>query len=173
MQHIIVIGFKNAGKSTVGQALAKELKRPFVDLDDRIREAHTKRTGEDISCRKIMQQHGEEHFRKLEHEVLDRTLEAAEPLVLAVGGGTPMTPANRDMLARHVVIQVSAPKSIVFERIMINGKPAFFPKNEEPFHSFQKLWKEREPVFNGLADITVQNTGSVEEAVKKILEKLS
>lgn len=174
MQHIIVIGFKNAGKSTIGQALARELKRTFIDLDDLIREEHARRTGKNdrLSCREIMRQHGEEHFRVLEHEVLEGILKTPDPLVLAVGGGTPMMPDNRGMLEKHVVIQVSAPKSIVFERIMINGKPAFFPKNEEPFYSFQKLWNEREPVFSELADITVQNTGSVDEAVREILKKL-
>lgn len=173
MQHIILIGFKNSGKSTIGKALAQELNRPFLDLDEKIQEIHASQSGEKISCRKIMEKHGETHFRKLEHEALHQIIRNAEPLVIAVGGGTPMTESNRDLLGRHVVVQISAPKSIVFERIMINGKPAFFPKNEEPFESFQKLWNEREPVFKKLAAITVENTGSVEKAVAELKSKLN
>jgi len=171
-QHIILIGFKNTGKSTIGMALAKELERPFVDLDEKIQEAHAAQTGGKIrlSCRKIMEIHGEEHFRTLEHEALKSILETKKPLVLAVGGGTPMMPANRELLAKQSVVQVSAPKAIVFERIMINGKPAFFPKNEEAIDSFRRLWKEREPVFKKLAAITVENTGSVDDAVAQILK---
>ncbi len=180
MKHIILIGFKNAGKSTIGKALAQELNRTFLDLDEKIREIHAD-TGTDadaaraekISCRKIMELYGEEHFRKLEHRALTEVIQTLEPMVLAVGGGTPMPENNRELLGRHVVVQISAPKSIVFERIMINGKPAFFPQDREPFESFQKLWSEREPVFQKLADITVENTGSVEKAVAELKSKLN
>jgi shikimate kinase len=83
-----------------------------------------------------------------------------------------MIEANRKLLQDHINIHITAPKSIVFERIMINGKPAFFPKEQEPFEAFQKLWKEREPVFQNLATITVENVGTVEEAVENIVAKL-
>ncbi len=97
-------------------------------------------------------------------------LQASEPLVLALGGGTPMLEANRQLLKPHSIVHVSAPKSIVFERIIINGKPAFFPKDQEPFTFFQELWQEREPVFQKIANITVQNSGSIDDAVKEILQ---
>lgn len=175
MQHIILIGFKNAGKSVIGVALAKKLQRPFIDLDEKIQEAHANQTGEKIllSCRKIMELRGEKHFRELEHEALKNILSTQKPLALAVGGGTPMMPENRKLLAKHAVVWVSAPKSLIFERIMANGTPAFFPKNEELSDSFQKLWNEREPVYKKLAGIKVQNTGSVEDAVAEILKKLT
>jgi len=73
---------------------------------------------------------------------------------------------------RNIFRYSLATLSIVFERIMINGNPAFFPKNEEPFEAFQKLWKEREPVFQNLATITVENTGTVDQAVENIITQL-
>lgn len=175
MQHIILIGFKNAGKSTIGVALAKKLGCPFVDLDEKIQETRANQTGEKIplSCRKIMELRGEKYFRELEHGTLKKILKTQKPLVLAVGGGAPMMLENRELLAKHAVVQVSAPKDIIFERIMMNGKPAFFPKNEEPIDSFEKLWNDREPVYKKLATITVQNTGSVDDAVAEILKKLT
>lgn len=169
---IILLGFKNAGKSTIGISLAKAMQRTFIDLDDEIIAEHHKRSGEKLSCREIMKQHGEDFFRKLEHEVLQDVLLAKGLIVLALGGGTPMIEANRKLLQDHINIHITAPKSIVFERIMINGKPAFFPKEQEPFEAFQKLWKEREPVFQNLATITVENVGTVEEAVENIVAKL-
>lgn len=172
-QHIILIGFKNSGKSTVGSALAEKLHRTFLDLDDEIQKSHQEQTGEKLSCRQIMKNHGEAHFRTLEREVLHLVVRHPKPLVIAVGGGTPMLPENRLLLQKHLIIHVSAPKSIVFERIMINGKPAFFPQNQEPFQSFQELWKQREPVFEELAQITVNNVGSVDDAVQKIQKQLS
>ncbi len=172
MQHIVLIGFKNSGKSTIGKGLAKALGMAFVDLDDNIVEVHETQKGEKLSCRGIMERHGEKYFRELEASVLSAITASDSPMVLAVGGGTPMSEQNRALIKRHLVIEISAPKSIVFERIMINGKPAFFPKDEEPITSFKKLWKEREPIFKNLANISVENTGSVDEAVNEILKKL-
>ncbi len=179
MKHIILIGFKNAGKSTIGKELAKELKRPFVDLDEKIEEAYGQkvrmqpgRGGKILSCRAIMEQHGEPYFRELEQKVLSEVLQNPESLVLAVGGGTPMSAANGGLLSLHIIVEVSAPQDVVFKRIMIKGKPAFFPENEEPEDGFQKLWNERNPVFKKLANVAVENNGSVESAVSELMQKL-
>ena len=131
-----------------------------------------KNTGEKLSFRDIMKKHGEDFFRKLESAVLKKVIGSPKPLILAVGGGTPMLEENRKLLKQHLVIHISAPKSIVFERIMINGKPAFFPKDQDPFVSFQNFWNEREPVFEKMADITVFNTGSVDKAVLSLINQL-
>lgn len=169
---IILIGFKNAGKSSIGQRLAKKIDRKFIDLDDEIVDEHERKTGEKISPREIMKLHGENIFRKLEHEVLASVLSKRQPVILAVGGGTPVMEANRKLIEENIVIHISAPKSIIFERIMINGKPAFFPKEMEPIDAFQKLWDEREPLFKNLATITVENNSTVDDAVKNILTQL-
>ncbi len=171
-KHIILVGFKNVGKSSIGAVLATRLKRPFIDLDDQIVAFNLERTGEKLSCREIMKIHGEEFFRQIERQVLDKILSLNEGMVLALGGGTPMLSANRELMKDHLIVHVCAPKSIVFERIMINGKPAFFPKNKESFDSFQELWTQRQPIFEQMADITVSNKGSIDEAVENIKRAL-
>lgn len=167
-KHIILVGFKNVGKSSIGLVLASRLDRKFVDLDDQIIAEHRLVTGKKLSCRELMKSEGEDFFRKIEHQVLKKVLDQAEPFVLALGGGTPLLAENRELLKNHLIVHVSAPKSIVFERIIINGKPAFFPQQKESFDTFQELWSEREPVFEQISDIKVCNTGSIEEAVEKI-----
>ncbi len=169
---IILIGFKNAGKSTIGRLLAKKMQRTFVDLDEEIIGEHQKRSGKKLTCREIMKTLGEKFFRELEHEVLKNIMVTKGLMVLAVGGGTPMVKNNQSLLEDQLVIHVTAPKSIVFERIMINGKPAFFPKEQDAFLAFQELWGEREPVFKKLAAMTVENSGSVDEAVENIIKKM-
>ena len=83
-----------------------------------------------------------------------------------------MLQENRDVLVQHHVVHISALKSIVFERIMINGKPAFFPTEEGVFEGFQKLWNERDPIFKSIAKTTIQNDGSVEISVENVLKQL-
>lgn len=169
---LILLGFKNAGKSTIGQELAKQMGRTFVDLDNEIIKRHKELTGEKLSCREIMKSQGEEYFREVERDVLEDVLLAKGLIVLALGGGTPMLEHNQQLLGDHTIVHITAPKSVIFERIMINGKPAFFPEGQDAFASFQQLWSEREPVFSRLATMTIQNTGTIDDAVKNILQKL-
>jgi 3-phosphoshikimate 1-carboxyvinyltransferase len=166
--HIVLVGFKNTGKSVVGKLLSEKLNRPFIDLDDIIIEEEMKASGTKKTCREIMEEQGEAEFRKLESLALSKIMSSEKPLVVAVGGGVPMLQENREVLAQHYVVHISAVKSIVFERIMAGGKPAFFPAGDLS-ENFEKLWNEREPVFKSLANLTILNDKSIEMTVEKIL----
>lgn len=170
--HLILIGFKHAGKSILGESLSTRLKRPFLDLDAEIVTLHAKQCGHEESCREIIHKHGEAFFRDLESEVLAKILEEEIPLVLALGGGTPLMERNQTLLQGHELVHVSAPRSIVFERIMINGKPSFFSQEVDAFDQFQELWAERMPLFDRLAKITVKNEGSIDALTDEVLAHL-
>ncbi len=171
-QHLILIGFKHAGKTTLGENLSLRLARPFVDLDNEITLNHSKSCGQEHSCREILNKHGETFFRGLENEALQEILLRKTPLVVALGGGTPLMEQNQKLLKDLQIVHVTAPRSIVFERIMINGKPAFFPEAEDPFDHFQKLWAERLPIFERLAKITVKNESSIDALADDVLNQL-
>jgi len=171
-QHIIIIGFKSAGKSSIGKILANRLACEFLDLDDKIIQWHEQKTGEKMTCRSMMKKYGDDYFRHLEHKIFGKMLTADSQTVLAVGGGTPMMKANRELMKNHTVIHIDTPKEIIIERIMKTGKPAFFPDDRSPFQAFHELWEERDPVFKKIAGITVENTRTIEDAVKKILSRL-
>lgn len=172
MKHIICIGFKNSGKSAVGRMLADALHRPFLDLDEIACSRYARATGLVLSPREIMRKEGEAFFRDLEREVLVEIARSDAPAVIALGGGTPMDPRNREVIRRHTVVFVSAPKGILYERIMVNGRPAFFPEGVEPFKAFTEVFSARDPVFRSLADVTVDNASSVADSVKRIVELL-
>lgn len=143
-----------------------------MDLDDEIVRAHALDCEGEQSPREILNAHGEAFFRELEHRVLETVLEAQEPRIVALGGGTPMMEQNRALTDGHRIVHITAPRSIIFERIMINGKPAFFPQEKDAFDHFQELWAERLPVFESIADITVNNEGSVDMLADNVLSEL-
>ena len=91
VRRIVLTGFMGSGKSTVGPLLAARLGWRFIDADNVI-EAEA---GMPISD--IFAQHGESHFRELEHATIAR-LAAKDNLVLALGGGAIETEATRTML---------------------------------------------------------------------------
>ena len=77
---VILIGLPGAGKTTVAPLVAELLDAPWCDIDQRI----VAKTGQSIA--EIFSQHGEPHFRELEHRELLQALNGP-PQVIAAGAG--------------------------------------------------------------------------------------
>src|SRR3989338_3321401 len=167
MKHIILIGFKNVGKTVVGKRLAEKLGRTFIDLDTEIE----KREG--MTARDIVTKEGEVYFRNIESEVLKKTMGRSEPMVFALGGGAVMAEGNQEVVKGNMVVLITAPKEVLFERILKKGRPAFFPKGLSDREAFEKLYAEREPVYERMATVKVENSGTVDGAVEEIISSLS
>lgn len=75
----VLVGMPGVGKSTVGKLLAKDLELPFADSDALI----VSETGQSIP--EIFQTVGEEGFRRLEADIIARTLADFDG-VLSLGG---------------------------------------------------------------------------------------
>ncbi len=171
-QHIILIGFKHVGKSTLARKLATRLQRPYIDLDQEMERAFTQQTQKKLSCRQIMQQYGQEFFRQLETTTLRQIIKRA-PCILALGGGTPLTADNQQLIKPHVLIHVTGSPDDVYKRIMRKGLPAFFSAQEDPRVTFDRLWREREKIYTELTPHCVNNTESLLDAVEQTLLYLS
>jgi shikimate kinase len=96
--HLLLIGLRGAGKSTVGRLLAADLRRPFHDLDDL-----ALRRLEVVSVRDVFARFGEACWRAAEADACDAFLAAPlAPAVLAMGGGSVMTERVERALARAI-----------------------------------------------------------------------
>jgi shikimate kinase len=93
---ITVIGYMAAGKSTIGEILAKKYNLPFIDLDKAI-EKHTGYTITETIFNK-----GELYFRKLERQILEEVIQS-EKFVLSSGGGTPCYYDNMELINRNSI----------------------------------------------------------------------
>lgn len=89
---IILLGYMGSGKSTVAKGLAKELKLPFMDLDDYIEKREKK------SITEIFSSKGEIYFRLQESKYLKEILDLDKDIVLALGGGTPCYGNNMELI---------------------------------------------------------------------------
>ena len=126
---IILIGFKHVGKTVIGRALADQLKWPFRDLDEAIEQLFTKETQAHKTCRQIMKAHGSAYFRELEKRTLVQVMQTG-PLIHALGGGAPLEKDIQHVIKKHTLIHITAPREVVFNRIMMQGCPAFFQKEK-------------------------------------------
>ncbi len=112
---IFLIGYMGSGKSTLGKALAKNLKYRFVDLDKHIEKSY----GKTIS--QIFETKGEQAFREIEKDYLHKTIDM-ENTIISTGGGTPCFFENMDwMNEKGITIYIKMTVDGLFNRL-INGK---------------------------------------------------
>jgi shikimate kinase len=151
-RNIFLIGPMGSGKSAVGKYLARLLRAPFIDSDTEIE----RRTGVDIPY--IFEKEGEAGFRQRERETLD-ALTADGPMVLATGGGAVLLPENRAFLAERgcVVYLKTSVAQQVYRVKHARNRPLL--NNVDPGEKLEQLMRERAPIYEELADITVSTDG--------------
>ncbi len=113
---IALTGMMGAGKSIVGRLLARELSRPFLDMDEEIE----RREGATIAD--IFRERGEVSFRALESTLLRETCGSFDG-VLATGGGVVLSSANRALLSRWgTVVYLKADATVLAGRLGGDGR---------------------------------------------------
>jgi len=150
-RHLALTGFMGAGKSTTGAQVARRLGRRFVDLDREIEV----RAG--ITIEALFARDGEAAFRELEESVAASVLAAAEPAVVALGGGAVLSVATRERLRRRAfTVLLDVDLDIAWERASRSARPL---ASDE--HSFRALFQERIPTYEGAADARAHDLDGV------------
>lgn len=167
MQNVFLIGPMGAGKSTVGRALANALNVDFYDSD----EVLESRSGADISW--IFDIEGEAGFRRREQQIIEE-LTQKNNIVLATGGGAILKPENRTVLAaRGFVVYLRISLSQQLQRTRYDSKRPLLRQADDVEAILTKLWQERSPIYEELADLCLDTDGlSAKVVVKKIIKHL-
>lgn len=141
---IFLIGFMGSGKSTLGAQLARRIDYRFIDMDQLIVETA------EMSVPEIFDEHGEEVFRKWEHDILQELCHR-DKLVISTGGGAPCHSRMMDLMNEHgstIYLQLS-PEALQSrlihsktERPLIKGK-----SKPELLQFIKSLLKEREEFY--------------------------
>lgn len=178
--NIVLVGIKHAGKSALGKALAEMRDTLFVDSDELIEANYLLRTGESLSCREIFAKLGRQEFRKLEAAAIEQLNESTEEddqeRVIALGGGVADNPdVNEEQLKElGLVVYISIPRDIAWERIVANGIPAYLAGEEDPRAIFNELSEERENFYEKHADVIIQlEDGDLEENLAILEDQLA
>ncbi len=165
-ENIFLVGPMGAGKSTVGRQLAGALGKCFVDCDRALEE----RTGASISL--IFELEGEPGFRKRERGMLDELTEQRD-IVLATGGGAILDADNRAHLrSRGYTIYLKAPIELLVQRTARDRSRPLLD-TEDPRARYVELMKQREPLYQEVADLVVKtNQRTARFVVREIMKKL-
>lgn len=160
---VVLTGFMGAGKTSVGQVLARKLGREFIDLDLVI-EA---RTGKSIS--EIFTTEGEAYFRALEAQ-LCAELGKRESVVIATGGGALIKPQNRAAFVNALVICLDASLDTIIARIgKTKDRPLLAGNTRQ---RIEALWRERAAVYAQMPVHVDTTHKSVEQVADEIVTKL-
>lgn len=160
-RNIALTGFMATGKSTVGRELAMMLGWIFVDTDDEIA------THEGLSVQQIFEMKGEEVFRKIEEEVMQKVT-SHEKCVISCGGGAILSERNR-LLLRESSYTIWLYNSIetTIERNRSKFRPLLSCSN--PLEKAIRLYKEREHLYSGTCDYSVCTENLTPKGVAKAL----
>ncbi len=165
MNHIILIGFMGAGKTSVGKELSKALHAAFLDTDEWIERQQGKTINE------IFDAYGESYFRDLETETLRQLQNMRKRCVIAVGGGLPVRPENRRILKElGTVFYLKARPETLTERL---GGDATRPKlrGGDLRQKIDELMEARGEIYEDAAAREVETDGKTpEEIVKEIAD---
>lgn len=116
--NLVLIGYRAAGKTTVGRRLSASLQKAFVDTDDLIEERQGKPIGE------IVNFFGWDYFRAIEREVISE-ISNHDDLIIAAGGGAVLEPENVKALKRNAfIVWLKADIQVLLKRMSKDPRTA-------------------------------------------------
>lgn len=144
---VVLIGFMGSGKSTMGIRLSYRLQCALEDTDKLIE----CRAGKTIS--EIFANEGEEAFRQMETELLEKLVEKKGHRVYSVGGGTPVRAVNRPLLKKlGTVVYLRTRPETIYERLRGDTSRPLL-QGEDPLDTIRSLMAEREAAYTEAADV--------------------
>lgn len=153
---VVLVGPMGAGKTTVGRVLAGRWGVAFRDTDEDVEQAEGRPVSE------IFVDSGEQHFRALEREAVARAL-GEHTGVLAVGGGAVLAPETRSLLAGHRVVFLRVGLADAASRVGLGASRPLLLGNVRG--TLKTLLDERTPVYEAVADATVDTDGRTPDEV--------
>lgn len=154
LRGVALVGMPGCGKSTIAQAVAKELGRACVDLDAEIEREAGK------SIPEIFAQEGEAAFRAAETCAAKQF--SRENAVLATGGGCVLRAENVQALrANSLVVWLKR----AIDQLPREGRPL-------SAGNLYEMAQKRAPYYRAASDVQIENRGSVEEVAAAVAAAL-
>lgn len=165
--NIILIGFSGCGKTTVGKKLSELMNLGFSDTDLCI-EQEAK-----MPITEIFEKFGEEHFRRLEAEVIKKTTSLGG-VVIATGGGCIKSDDNMAVFAETgVIVYLKCKAEKIYENVKDDDSRPLL-KADDKLKKISELLNIRIPLYEKYAEITVDITDcAIDEAACKVRDAVN
>jgi XRE family aerobic/anaerobic benzoate catabolism transcriptional regulator len=167
-RRIALVGLRGAGKTTLGSALAAELRCPFIELDREIeREAG-------IGLSEVFLLYGQTGYRRIERRCLERAIGAYPEMVMSVGGGIVSEAETYNLLLLHCfTVWVRASPDEHMARVVAQGDLRPMRGNDEAMADLRRILDVREPLYQK-ADVTLDTSGDrPEQSLSKLRQAVA
>ena len=155
---VCLIGLRGAGKSTLGAMAGKALGVPFVELNRVIEETSGMPVDE------LMALYGQEGYRSLEAQAVDRVIATHDSVVLAVAGGIVAEPDTyRNLLGHFHTIWLRTSPDEHMTRVRAQGDERPMAGNPEAMAQLRSILTSRETLY-ARAEAQLDTSGKTVEA---------
>jgi shikimate kinase len=163
---LALVGMRGAGKSTLGRALALEMKRPFIDTDEAFVHDHGD-IGDFVAAR------GWREFRLIEQDLVDQALVAGN--IVALGGGAVTSATVRERLAENAfTVWIEAGREELARRIEgdLRHRPSLTDHPGGALGELPAVLEERLPLYREVASTTLSSSLPIAAQVTAVCEAL-
>ena len=166
---LFLCGLMGAGKSTTGKLLATKLNVDFIDLDELIEKKESQ------SVPFLFSERGEKYFRNLENKYLVELIDDSFKGVIALGGGTLVSPSNLMLVENGTLIYLDVDiKNLAKRLFKEKGRPLLRDchTHQEIEQRLNLLLEQRVKQYQ-ICDFQIKaNDNSVEKIVNQIISRL-
>ena len=157
-KRIALIGLRGAGKTTLGQKLAKHRDVPFIDLAQEIEALSGMSLGEIFSL------YGQSAYRRYEHQALEQVLSNHREAIIETGGSIVSEPSSLGLLfecCTTVWIKTTAEEHIA--RVLAQGdRRPFVGPDHQVMADLKQILVERTPLY-AKAQFEIDTSGKTAE----------
>ena len=162
---ICLIGLRGAGKSTLGARAGKALGVPFVELNREI-EANS-----GMPVDEVLALYGQEGYRSLEAQAVDRVIATYDQVILAVAGGIVVDPESFNSLLAHFhTIWLKTSPDEHMARVRAQGDERPMAGNPEAMEQLRSILTSRESLY-ARAEAQLNTSGrSLEVSLRQLVD---
>ncbi|MCC0038767.1 MAG: helix-turn-helix transcriptional regulator [Brucellaceae bacterium] len=166
-RRVALIGLRGAGKSTLGRLAAAARDIPFVELNAEIEATSG------MPVNELMALYGQEGYRRLERQAVERIAAAHDSVILAVAGGIVSEPDTFNFLLRHFhTIWLKAKPEEHMSRVRKQGDTRPMAGNPAAMDELKTILTSRESLY-AQSGAQVDTSGKdVEDSLADLLETI-
>lgn len=162
---IALIGLRGAGKSTLGEVAAHKLGVEFVELNNEIERASG------IAIDEVIELYGQEGYRQLEFQALERLAKTKDQVVIAVAGGIVSQHETFDfLLENYNTVWLKAEPEEHMDRVRAQGDERPMTGNPDAMTDLKRILTSREASY-ARATYRLDTSGAgLDETLDRLLD---